>query len=621
MLPFDVTRTQTEHPPPLAALNTGQPGPQGLTQRQLSPPALSRARLPHLGIGLVYLALCLVVTYPLVRHFSTHLAGNRRDLWIYAWDIWWVAKSLTEGHLPFFTRYLYFPHGASLAFHSLWLPATVWSPLVLPHLGLIAWYNTLLLFSLFTSAAGAYALAFYLTRSVPASFLGGLIYAFNANLLDQALGHPATVMGIWLPLFLLAVLVLVHTSSWRRRLAACAAGGGFAVLGVLTRPALSIAGFYVAAFLLARSIGKQLTWKAAIGWFAGICVVTLVLGGPYFAMWYRAGPIPAPPHPKRNRIETAVSVESFLIPPPRSVLWEWWSHQHRRRNTRLGRIAFLGYSLIALLGGGVVATRRDPQWRGWALCGLFFILLSLGRRLLVWEHVTKLPLPYGLLPGVALVRASNRFVPAAMLCFALAAALVWERFRQRVGSRAASIGGTSVVAAIFMLEHVSIPFPSVQPAVSPFYQQLTAQRELFGLVEIPNKETGADKMYMYYQTLHEKPLHAGHLSRLPKGTFRYLRSVPLLNYLAREGRAPGPGPERIDVTESLHVLRASNFRYMIFHRYFPGGMFRGLDHREQQVLFALSQAIGPPAYQDNLLVAFDLRRTPHQQVVLRRVRR
>jgi hypothetical protein len=566
---------------------------------------MSRSARGHFCVAILYLIVAAVTTYPLVFRLTTHLPGRGTDMWVFPWNAWWLSRALWAGESPFFTRYLYFPEGASLAFHSFVLTASGWAPLLLGWLSPLTFYNLFVLIALFGSALSAYALAFHQTRSIPASWLAGLIYGFAPHRLGQAHGHLSSAFGVWLPLMLLAGLVLVGNTSFRRRLWASLAAGAFCLLGILTREAPSIAGFYLLVLLFATRAwtSNGLSWRAAAGWAVAVGGWTLLLGSPYFTLWLDEGGIPNPPRFGASKLAAGISLEKLLAPPRGSLLWQLWQHQLQPRSS-----LFLGYVLIGMLAWGWRRMRGDVMWRFWFGGALFLLVVSLGPSLVIADHTTEVPLPYRYLPFINMVRSSRRFLLPAMLCGGLAVALLWTRVVQG-RTRARTLVATAAVSAIVLIEYIGLPFATTRPRVSPFYQQLAGSKERFGIVEIPSDSRAHDKAYMFYQTLHGKPIHAGHISRIPERTFRFVRSVPLLNALAREGRVPRDG-EVINLSRDLATLRDHNFRYIIFHKRFLEPRFRPLSRAEWQVLRAISSGIGPPSYEDDLLVAFDLRRLP-----------
>ncbi|HUW10410.1 MAG TPA: hypothetical protein VM537_11830, partial [Anaerolineae bacterium] len=50
----------------------------------------------HLSVLGAYLALGLILTYPLVLSFSTHVPGDGIDDPALAWNLWWVKSALVD---------------------------------------------------------------------------------------------------------------------------------------------------------------------------------------------------------------------------------------------------------------------------------------------------------------------------------------------------------------------------------------------------------------------------------------------------------------------------------------------------------------------------------------------
>lgn len=562
----------------------------------------------HVAAGLFYALGTVLVTFPLITRLTTDLGGSNGDIFLFTWDGWWLSRVVAGGLDPLWTPYLYFPDGASLAFHTLAAPLTAWSIVALPHVGIVTLYNVALLAALFASALSAYALAFYVTRSIGGALLAGIIFGFCANRLDQARAHPDIVAGLWLPLMVLAALVLLDSPPGRKRVAAVVAAAVAGVLGLLTRPEHTIAGFYLIALLyLAFVLRRRTRWRRALASYAAVVLCTAAVGSPYLLRVLRAGPVPLTRSYDDEQVAKGVSLDRLVLPPRDSVLWGWWSSALaiNRDAAPPGKIGFVGYVTLALLLLGCVVARGSPAWWTWLAAALFFFLVSFGAELLIQEKSTGFPLVYRLLPDVGAMRAPNRFVPAAMLCLAMAVAIAWSCALQASSRPRVAAVLTFLLGGVLLLEYALLPFPTVRPRVSPFYERLAADPQPFGIVEIPRDSRRHDKIYMYYQTIHGKPLHSGHVSRVPEGTTAFLRSIPLLRALDRQHDAAEA--LAVDVPGDLQRLRRHNFRYVIFHKLFGVPMFDGCTESEAAIAAEIARVTGPPAYEDDLLLAFDLR--------------
>jgi hypothetical protein len=136
-----------------------------------------RGRADLLALA-AYIAASVALTYPLVLHLSTDVAGRYVDTRIFQWNNWWVKYALLNGLDPNYTRYLYYPSGASLVSHNVnWVSSTLALPLDLAFGPLVA-YNLTFLATFFLSGLGAYLLIYRLTAHRGAAFIGGLVFAF-----------------------------------------------------------------------------------------------------------------------------------------------------------------------------------------------------------------------------------------------------------------------------------------------------------------------------------------------------------------------------------------------------------------------------------------------------------
>ena len=81
------------------------------------PKLKQRSTPPAAYAAIAALALCVLVTWPLVLYPSQLLLGHPgNDNWNHVWGYWWVAESVSEGNWPQWTNLLSFPDGGTLYF-------------------------------------------------------------------------------------------------------------------------------------------------------------------------------------------------------------------------------------------------------------------------------------------------------------------------------------------------------------------------------------------------------------------------------------------------------------------------------------------------------------------------
>ena len=166
-----------------------------------------------IGYGL----LTLVMTYPLVRRFTSAIPGDGFDGWQNYWNLWWVRQALLVEHThPWFTDMLYAPVGVSLLFHTLNLFNGLTTLPIQLAWGLFPAYNSAVLFSFAMSGLGAYLLARTVLgprSSRLAAFAAGVIFTFSPFHIAHLLGHMQVISMEWVPFFALYLLRTVESAN------------------------------------------------------------------------------------------------------------------------------------------------------------------------------------------------------------------------------------------------------------------------------------------------------------------------------------------------------------------------------------------------------------------------
>ena len=164
-------------------------------------------------IFLGYTILALIMTWPVITKLGSALAGSHSDLWIHQWTFWWIKEALLSGQNPFYTTLLYYPSGVSLTSHNIaWFHIALWLPLQAV-MGSTAAYNLIYIAVYALNGFTFYLFAHELTRSRPASFIGGLVFGFWPYTMSHN-EHPNMVVLFWVPL----TMLLLHRTCMRQKL-------------------------------------------------------------------------------------------------------------------------------------------------------------------------------------------------------------------------------------------------------------------------------------------------------------------------------------------------------------------------------------------------------------------
>jgi hypothetical protein len=156
---------------------------------------------------LVYLLLVIILTYPLITRFFTHIPGLDGDAYIYLYNQWWLEKALTHGWDFFNSSLLLYPFGADLSLSV----TTISNNLVISFFNIflpaVASFNLFIILSFTAAAWGMFILLQYLIKNKAASFLGGLMFAFHPYILfELSAGHYNYSTVYFIPFFVLFLL-------------------------------------------------------------------------------------------------------------------------------------------------------------------------------------------------------------------------------------------------------------------------------------------------------------------------------------------------------------------------------------------------------------------------------
>jgi len=188
----------------------------------VAPPSVWRRRvqvvLPHGLTALLFVALALWLTFPLVLTPHSHVVGGGPgDNLCFLWNTWWFRRQLLEqASLGFWSDAIFAPQGTSLVLHTHTFLQAAISAVVLPWARATVAHNVMLLIGLAANGWAVYALCFHYSRRVVASLAGGLTFAWCAYVSVHLLGHVNLVHAWVIALFALALGRFMERPSTRR---------------------------------------------------------------------------------------------------------------------------------------------------------------------------------------------------------------------------------------------------------------------------------------------------------------------------------------------------------------------------------------------------------------------
>lgn len=556
--------TNLIRPVPDTAQNTGR-----RMQTRAKEPDRTRLTAVHkknILVFLAFLGLAVLMTWPTLAKWNSEWAGGRSDLLVHQWTFWWIKEALSAGQNPFYTTLLYYPNGVSLLTHNIaWLNIAFWLPLQ-ALIGEIAAYNIIFIFIYALNGFAMYLFAAELIEQRSAAFIAGLIFAFWPYTLSHH-DHPNLILTFAVPLALLYLYRTARQPNWRHALltAVFLALIGFSRLQHLALAGLIIALF--AAWLLAtipdaRS-RQTIKMLALAGSLALLFMLPITMPLVYNQLTRSNPEDVAIIEPDNGRTDLA----AYLIPSPDNTFWgDQIKPIYAPYAASWNYTPFLGYMTLLLAGLGLLF--RFRQTRFWLLLAIIYILLALGPELAVNGQIyPDAPLPYNLIEGTLLgdfIRRPHRLNVFLALPVAMMAGWGVTVFNRQQRLKPGVI--TAVIAAIILIEYSTLPFTTSPTERIAWNEKLAAEPGDFAVLDIPSHNRSFDKWYMVYQIQHGKPIVGGHVSRMPREAFDFIKTVPILDsILQNDARADF---NITNVTEQMRLLSQANVRYLVLHKQF-----------------------------------------------------
>lgn len=534
-------------------------------------------RRDWIALALYGLAVILM-TWPLLLYFADRLPGWDRDILSAMWQNWWLKQVVIHGHRPSHTPYLFFPQGLDTTLQPRrWPGVFTWLPLSLV-VGDIAAYQVNAWLGLWFSAVGTYVLIRHLTRNRYAAWAGGAFFAFYPQHLEDALSQPNTGSIQWLPVFLLALVLLFERLADRPRLdrGVLALVGAVAVTGALNAyvnlkiwvMAAILAVLYAAGAAIADGLWRRASFWLAVGL---LVVLSLALAAPIYLPYLKAGYFldavqqyePAGGADLVGFVLPADGLAPWLPIPLANVLDMKFS-RWREGYFYLGITTLLA-SIVAL----VTFIRGKPRELRWFVVAGVLWALSLGTFLVIDQQgYTHLPGPYALLERNALfqgLRNPHRFTLVFALPWAVIAGYGIDAIMQDLASRGLPVRGFGVAFGAFMLLEIAITPIRIQYYDIPDVYEGGLTLEPGAIIDLPMGRQDS-KYYMYLQTVHGHPIVEGMTARIPPGTYNYIEGNPLL----RRWQAGDPPDCKVDVAAAANGLIGDGFRYVVVHKQIIG---------------------------------------------------
>lgn len=523
----------------------------------------------YLLVILLFLVLSVVLTFPLILHFSDHVPGTTTwamDEYGYVWNNWWFKHAVFDlGISPFHTDYIFYPVGTSLVLYTFTLLHVLLGLPLQFAFGLIPASNGEVLFSFVTSGFGAYLLARYLLRKTfrpvgvveLGAFAAGAVFAFASNrLVYAALGHYNVVATEWMPFYTLFLIKTVREKRWTNALLA----GLFAALALYVETTDGVLLALFTVVYLAVEWRRALT-RGAVARLAATLGTAAVLFAPLLVptlneILFSGYSLPG----WGDAQKLVVDLFGFITPTSLNPLARDWVHeldQVRQGTARFVDIntVFLGYVTLALSLIG--AARFWKNLKVWAVSAVAFAVLCLGPLLHINGQSTfdldglqvTFPMPYLLLHYIPLLkenRVPNRFSALVMLSLAVLAAfgIGWLLTKIDGGpkrwARPLQAVAFSLLLGALLFEHLAVPLPLTDSRVPDVYARIASEPGNFAVLTLPlgwrnsfGQQGAEDTRLQYYQSTYQKYTFAANIQRNPPFLFEYYDRIPIFHSITQ----------------------------------------------------------------------------------------
>lgn len=420
-----------------------------------------------------------------------------------------------------FTDYINFPHGTSLLAHPLNLFNGMMGIILLKFLTLVQTHNFIIVFSFVVGGFTAFLLAFYFTRSYWGSLIAGFIFTFSNYHFAHTAGHMHLVSLEWIPLFLLLWFIFLDRPSMTL---------GIAVS--LTLFFVLLCDYYYFFYVLIVALIIFIWHIKKNGDVFFLFKKKFVLPLSAFALGILLSSVPFLITfvlfvAKSNILGThdsrlfSLDLLAPLIPGGhwRFAAWtqSYWANLPGNFNESS---VHLGISVIFVLFY-VLLKRKKIQMQSlglWSLTLMVFLILSLGPVLRIWgKEISGFILPYSLLelifPLFRIAGVPVRMMVIVILCASLLFAAGFKHMAQSPSKKRYLI---VLLLLVLCFEYLPRPVIKSNVEIPQYVKVLKDLPDKKGVIDMVSTATFA----LYFQTIHEKPLAFGYVSRIPENVLR-----------------------------------------------------------------------------------------------------
>jgi hypothetical protein len=325
------------------------------------------------------------------------------------WFLEWTQYALAHGHNPFFSQWQGFPTGLNVVVDtSMVALGVIFSPITSLFGPIVTW-NVLLRLAVVLSAFSMCLVLRRWTRWWPAAFLGGLIYGFSAYVTFN-LGHLFLVFVPIPPLMFLLLHEILVRQQWRPARTGAILGGlcgvQYLVSSEILVTTLLMSAVATALYLVCYRVELATKWR----YIRVSLASSIVVGGAllvYPVLFTLFGPQHL--HSTPQSPSTLSALHGDLLSPVAPESNQWLSpillKSAFAHVSSTGETLYLGLPLIVMMAATTAWLRRRRIVLFMSAMAVVAFVLSLGQRLYIDGHYTRIPLPFEVLAHLPFLKS------------------------------------------------------------------------------------------------------------------------------------------------------------------------------------------------------------------------
>lgn len=428
-------------------------------------------KLPCVTALLVYTALSLSC-FGRLGSWTHQYLGTGPDPISFIWFIRWWLFAIRYHLNPFFTDYVWYPHGLNLAWTtSIPLVALILWPVTVTA-GPILAFNVATVMAPALAAWTAFLLANYLSRRWLPSLFAEYFFGFSSYELGQLMGHLNLILIFLVPLAVLLCVARLRGDITRRTFIPALAVVLTAQLGISVEILASLCLMGALAWWIflrfSRPDEREALWRLAAD-IALTAPLAMLLASPFlYYLWqgmahgqpFHTSPTDYSADPLNYFIPTSVNLIGAHI---HFGVAKYFTGELAEQG------AYLGLPLITIIVWYFHDHHRSAAGRALLLTICLIAVLSMGPRLHLAEYLTPVRLPWRLFTKIPAIGQAlpTRFTLYVALCASVVVAL-WLSDATTTRQSVARIALASL-AAIFLLPNTAT-FPWMPWPTQSFFQ-------------------------------------------------------------------------------------------------------------------------------------------------------